>query len=274
MSSPTTAEVNTTQQCAPTFFTLVYRDTYDATTAPTAIAQVQVVTTLAQCRKVLHWMLKTEQVRGDVNLMSKVVDQFPSIVKSKTRKSNITKAVDWWMKRSKFLEASRGSTVASTRLKFDAPLLRQVALRQFQVPGAAYDTASVDAQGVPLSTRVTLRWVQVFMEKHMIVLRAHTGKRQVSHDKQAQIEREVASHLGQLKRDFESGKLDENTVENVDETISLSNLTMEIILKYPLEFASKDAETADEQESINEEENEDICRIERAETHILDEVIV
>ncbi|KAE9020205.1 hypothetical protein PR003_g10714 [Phytophthora rubi] len=55
------------------------------------------------------------------------------------------------------------------------------------------------------------------MEKHQIVL-ARTGKRQVSPEKQAKIEREVASHLGQLKRDFDGGKLDENTVENIDET--------------------------------------------------------
>ncbi|KAE9161312.1 hypothetical protein PF002_g31668 [Phytophthora fragariae] len=56
------------------------------------------------------------------------------------------------------------------------------------------------------------------MEKHRIVLRSHTGKRQVSPEKQAQIEREVAALLGELKRDFESGKLDENVIENVDET--------------------------------------------------------
>ncbi|KAG3112234.1 hypothetical protein PI124_g9050 [Phytophthora idaei] len=62
------------------------------------------------------------------------------------------------------------------------------------------------------------RWIQVFMEKYRIVLRAHTAKRQVSPEKQAQIERGVAAHLGQLKRDFESGKLNENAVENIDET--------------------------------------------------------
>ncbi|KAE8880253.1 hypothetical protein PF003_g35736 [Phytophthora fragariae] len=103
-------------------------------------------------------------------------------------------------------------------LKFDAPMLRQVALRQFDVPWAPFNTASVDSQDASLLSKITTRWVQVFMEKHRIVLRAHTGKRQVSPEKQEQIEREVASHLGELKRDFESGMLDENTVENIDET--------------------------------------------------------
>lgn len=42
-------------------------------------------------------------------------------------------------------------------LKFDAPPLRQVALRQFQVPGAAFTTSSVDSEGVPLASKVTSR---------------------------------------------------------------------------------------------------------------------
>ncbi|RLN06831.1 hypothetical protein BBJ28_00026101 [Nothophytophthora sp. Chile5] len=81
-----------------------------------------------------------------------------------------------------------------------------------------FGATSVDKQGVPLMAKITARWIQVFMEKHQIVLRAHTGKRQVSDEKQAQIEQEVACHLGELKRGFEAGTLDENTMENIDET--------------------------------------------------------
>ncbi|RLN44471.1 hypothetical protein BBJ28_00018722, partial [Nothophytophthora sp. Chile5] len=81
-----------------------------------------------------------------------------------------------------------------------------------------FGATSVDKQGVPLMAKITARWIQVFMEKHQIVLRAHTGKRQVSDEKQAQIEQEVACHLGELKWGFESGTLDENTMENIDET--------------------------------------------------------
>ncbi|OWZ15617.1 LOW QUALITY PROTEIN: hypothetical protein PHMEG_00010712 [Phytophthora megakarya] len=55
----------------------------------------------------------------------------------------------------------------------------------------------------------------MFLEIYKIVLRAQTGKRQVSPDKQAEIERDVAMHLGQFKRDVESGCLNENAVENV-----------------------------------------------------------
>ncbi|KAG6943440.1 hypothetical protein JG687_00018465 [Phytophthora cactorum] len=144
-------------------------------------------------------MVKTEELHGDEKLFSKAVDQFPSIFKSKTRRSNVGKAGDWWRKRVQFVEAPRGSTVLSgcrshgrvrvnrkaivgrgrrtspwviwlylilraefdrlrkARLKYDAPLLRQVALRQFQAPGATFTEASVDCNGVPLATKVTSR---------------------------------------------------------------------------------------------------------------------
>jgi hypothetical protein len=56
------------------------------------------------------------------------------------------------------------------------------------------------------------------MENHYIVLRVQSGKRQLSAEKVAGIERQVASHLGELQRGFESGIYDENTMENIDET--------------------------------------------------------
>ncbi|KAG6967186.1 hypothetical protein JG688_00006424 [Phytophthora aleatoria] len=184
---------------------------------PCASASAQVITTIAQRRKVLQWMVKIEELHGDEKLFSKAMDQFPSIFKSKTRRANVGKAGDWWRKRAQFLEAPRVSTVLSGRrshgrvrvnrkaivgrgsctspwviwlypilraefdrlrkagLKFDAPLLRQVALRQFQAPGATFTEASVHCNGVPLATKVTSRWIQVFMEKHSIVLNAEAS---------------------------------------------------------------------------------------------------
>ncbi|KAE9040393.1 hypothetical protein PR001_g7088 [Phytophthora rubi] len=56
------------------------------------------------------------------------------------------------------------------------------------------------------------------MENHNIVLRVQSGKRQLSAEKIADIEKQVASHLGELQRGFESGIYDENTMENIDET--------------------------------------------------------
>ena len=43
-------------------------------------------------------------------------------------------------------------------------------------------------------------------------------------EKQAQIERDVAFHLGTLSRQFASGVLDENDIGNADETHFLINL--------------------------------------------------
>jgi len=54
--------------------------------------------------------------------------------------------------------------------------------------------------------------------ENYIVLRVQSGKRQLSAEKVAGIERQVASHLGELQRGFESGIYDENTMENIDET--------------------------------------------------------
>nr|KAE8934151.1 hypothetical protein PF009_g15863 [Phytophthora fragariae] len=55
------------------------------------------------------------------------------------------------------------------------------------------------------------------MENNNIILRAQTGKRQLSPEKTAEIEKSVAVHLGELKRGFDSGKYDENAIENIDE---------------------------------------------------------
>ncbi|RAW27157.1 hypothetical protein PC110_g16450 [Phytophthora cactorum] len=102
-------------------------------------------------------------------------------------------------------------------LKFDTPLLCPLVLKQFSVPSDPYTASSVDSQGSLITTKVTTRWVQVFIETSdctLILQRKKAGEP----GKQSQIEREVVQHLGKLKRDFESGSLDETTVENVDET--------------------------------------------------------
>lgn len=66
--------------------------------------------------------------------------------------------------------------------------------------------------------KVDFRWVQIFMERHNIVIRKGCGKRLPSPAKIEYIERTVAFHLGELQRGFQSGELDEDSMENVDET--------------------------------------------------------
>nr|CCA27500.1 predicted protein putative [Albugo laibachii Nc14] len=56
------------------------------------------------------------------------------------------------------------------------------------------------------------------MESHQIFLWDQTGKKQVSAGKKRFIEQQVAAHLGELKGGFDSGALNEDTIENIDET--------------------------------------------------------
>jgi hypothetical protein len=57
-----------------------------------------------------------------------------------------------------------------------------------------------------------------FMEKNNIVGRAQTGKLMVCAERMEHIEKEIAYHLGVVAREFQSGALDENLVENADKT--------------------------------------------------------
>lgn len=64
----------------------------------------------------------------------------------------------------------------------------------------------------------------IFLSANRIILRAQTSKLTVSADRQFYIEKSVAYHLGQLKRAFLDGDLDENCVENADETHFVFNM--------------------------------------------------
>lgn len=79
-------------------------------------------------------------------------------------------------------------------------------------------------KNVRIVDKVTYRWVQVFMQKHNIVIRAQTGKLSVSPEKQAQIEKAIAAHLGTMKWAFETGALKEDLVSNADETHFVFNM--------------------------------------------------
>ncbi|ETP28207.1 hypothetical protein F442_22508 [Phytophthora nicotianae P10297] len=103
-------------------------------------------------------------------------------------------------------------------VKFDAALLLQLAKNILRNSSEAFNTRSTDAKGALLIDKITPRWIQSFMEAHQIVVRTQTGKKQLSEAKMLHIEKEVAFHLGELQRGFSDGSLDENAVENIDET--------------------------------------------------------
>jgi hypothetical protein len=62
------------------------------------------------------------------------------------------------------------------------------------------------------------RWIQSFQNNHNIVNQTQTWKLMVSTSKQEYIECFVAFHLDVLKCQIELRKLDENPIENIDET--------------------------------------------------------
>ncbi|DBA03844.1 TPA: hypothetical protein N0F65_005734, partial [Lagenidium giganteum] len=78
---------------------------------------------------------------------------------------------------------SEFSRLRKLGLQFDSPLLREVAVQVLKDSKKDYTSASCDEKGTLLIDKITPRWIQSFMEKHRIVLRAQTGKKQVSEEK-------------------------------------------------------------------------------------------
>jgi hypothetical protein len=68
----------------------------------------------------------------------------------------------------------------------------------------------------PMLSRLSTEWR--FLDAPGIRSRKQNGKLQLSPEKTAEMERAVAAHLGLLKRGFDTGDLDEDQVENRDET--------------------------------------------------------
>ena len=72
--------------------------------------------------------------------------------------------------------------------------------------------------GKPLHKIISARFTQSFADRYGIVSRALTGKHKNSPRKMLFIEKQVAHHLGVLARQFRSGELKGDDVENADET--------------------------------------------------------
>ena len=66
-------------------------------------------------------------------------------------------------------------------------------------------------------------FAEQFCLKHSIVIRKQTGKLQLSKEKELYIAKTVAYHLGEVHRAFLGG-MDENTIENMDETHFVINV--------------------------------------------------
>lgn len=112
-----------------------------------------------------------------------------------------------------------------TGLKFSPSVLRTHAcLLIKEAPDGSEYHRSVQDKGKASLDLLTYRWIKNFMAANRIVLRAQTGKLLVSPAKELLIEKNVAFHLGEHKRGFQSGLLNENRIENADETHFVFNM--------------------------------------------------
>lgn len=111
-------------------------------------------------------------------------------------------------------------------VKFNLNTLRSLALHVLSTSETmAYSRNMLDPlTDKPLFEKVSMRFVQSFADRYRIVSRAQKGKHRLSPEKEVQIEREVAYHLGTLRRLLSSGEVDENDLSNADETHFVVNL--------------------------------------------------
>ena len=113
----------------------------------------------------------------------------------------------------------------SIGVKFNISLLQTLAVDLIKSAETGSDHhISVRHKGKSILNVIKIRWAQRFMQKNSIVSRCQSGKLMVSPEKREQIENEVAFHLGTLKRGFELGTIDEDFIENADETHFLVNM--------------------------------------------------
>lgn len=111
-------------------------------------------------------------------------------------------------------------------VKFNLTTLRYLALHILtNSSNDAYSMNMVDPRSEqPLHLKIDLRWIQSFTERFRIVSRAHTGKHRSSPQKEKEIEISVAVHLGTVSGLMTACKLDENDIENADETHFIINV--------------------------------------------------
>lgn len=76
-----------------------------------------------------------------------------------------------------------------------------------------------DHERLRLDQRITPRWIRdTFMRSYQLVFRIPNVKRILTPAKQVELEKDVACHLGLVKRGLMTGSLDQDRISNMDET--------------------------------------------------------
>ena len=111
-------------------------------------------------------------------------------------------------------------------VKFNLNTLKHLALDILSTgDGDSYSRNMIDPRSnEPLHLKITSTWIQSFTNRFRITSRAHTGKHRMSPRKEEKIELTVAAHLGRMSGLFESHIIDENNIENADETHFVINV--------------------------------------------------
>ena len=104
-------------------------------------------------------------------------------------------------------------------------LIKYVALTLLEEDNSAYDSSDIDpTTRRQISEHVTTKWVDSFLNLFNLVIRKQSGALSRSPSQTSFIERKVLYHLGVLQRSFEAKLLDENMVDNMDETHFILNM--------------------------------------------------
>jgi hypothetical protein len=112
-----------------------------------------------------------------------------------------------------------------TGLKFSTALLGTLARDIIKKDDGIFNSNYRDPVDQKLIVgKILTRWIQCFMAKHNVVVRSQTGKLMCSPEKELHVQKTIIFHLGMLHRGFASGELDENLIENMDETHFVINV--------------------------------------------------
>jgi len=129
-----------------------------------------------------------------------------------------------WVRNLQEVLVAEFERLSTAGLKFNSTILRVLAKDILRNKDGEYDFHIGGSDVEHLEPSITRRWILPFMDRFNIVGRRQCGKLMVAQPKQIEMEQPVAYHLGVLSREITSGALDEDLLENVDETHFVINM--------------------------------------------------
>ena len=114
---------------------------------------------------------------------------------------------------------------SSAGVQISRSLLQYIAVSLLQENESPFRAEELDPSSSRLiASHIIVKWIDSFLYRFNIVIKKQSGclKRCISHT--AFTEKHVSYQLGRLKALFEDGTLDENYVENMDETHFVFNM--------------------------------------------------